>query len=54
MMDITLAEAIAVLLYLRDSDILTADETRVMTQAWIIISNEAERVIREATATTPT
>lgn len=52
-MAITLAEALAVLITLRNCDMLTADEQKVMKMSWDIITAEAERIIREATTTPP-
>jgi hypothetical protein len=50
-MPVTLAEALAVVLYVRSRDDLFVDEQEVATKAWTIVQAEAERIIREATAT---
>ena len=47
----TLAEALAVVLYVRTRDDYFFDEQEVLAKAWAIVSAEAERIIREATAT---
>jgi len=53
-MPITLAEAIAVVLYVRHRDVLMTDEQEVLTKAWKIVTAEAERIIAQATATPST
>lgn len=47
---ITLAEALAVVLYVRSRDDFFYDEQEVAAKAWKIVQNEAQRVISKAMA----